>query len=222
MSSVLLLHDGRYLAMFHDDGRFLHADGRRCETMTIYKTFSADGGLSWSAPEAVFAADTVHLCEPGVIRSPDGRQLAALLRENRRIHNSFVFFSDDEGISWSPPRELPAVLTGDRHTGKYSPDGRLLISFRDMSITSPTYGDWVAWVGTYEDIFLGREGQYKTRLMRNFEGTDCGYPGVEVLPDGTFVLTTYGHWVKGEEPFIMTVRLRLADLDGRTGAPGRR
>lgn len=213
MGSVERLKDGRYLAMFHDDGRFLRAGGSLSETMTLYKTFSNDGGLTWSEPEPIFAADSIHLCEPGVLRSPDGKQLAALLRENRRTHNSYVIFSDDEGQSWSIPRELPLALTGDRHTAKYAPDGRVLVSFRDMAKGSPTYGDWVAWVGTYDDIVSGGDGQYRVRLMDNKKGADCAYPGVEVLPNGTFVVTTYGHWIEGEEPFIVSVRLRLAELD---------
>ena len=215
MGSVERLKDGRYLAMFHDDGRFFRAGGSLSQTMTLYQTFTSDGGMSWSEPDAVFAADTIHLCEPGIVRSPDGRQLAALLRENRRAHNSYVIFSEDEGKSWTAPRELPWTLTGDRHTAKYAPDGRLLVSFRDMAKGSRTYGDWVAWVGTYDDIVAGREGQYRIRLMDNLKDADCGYPGVEVLPDGTFVLTTYGHWVAGEQPFIVSVRLKLEELDGR-------
>ncbi len=79
-----------------------------------------------------------------------------VLRENSRKYNSFVIFSDDEGLSWSEPRELPAALTGDRHVAKYAPDGRLFISFRDRTHVSPTKGDWVGWVGRYDDI---REGE---------------------------------------------------------------
>jgi hypothetical protein len=212
MSSVERLRNGRYLAMFHDDGRFFSSGGSRSSGMTLYKTYSDDGGLAWSPPETVFTADSIHLCEPGTVRSPDGQELAALLRENTRTHNSFVTFSRDEGESWTAPRELPQALTGDRHTAKYAPDGRLLISFRDMANSSSTYGDWVAWVGTYDDIVQGRDGQYRIRLMDNMKGSDCGYPGVEVLPDGTFVLTTYGHWTKGEEPYIVSVRLRLSEV----------
>jgi hypothetical protein len=213
MGSVERLKDGRYLAMFHDDGRFLRVNGKLTQTMTLYKSLSDDGGTSWSEPEAIFAADSIHLCEPGILRSPDGKQLAALLRENRRAHNSYVIFSNDEGETWSTPRELPLALTGDRHTGKYAPDGRVLISFRDMAKGSPTFGDWVAWVGTYGDIVNGREGQYRVRLMDNKKDADCAYPGVEVLPGGTFVLTTYGHWMEGEQPFIMSVRLKVTELD---------
>lgn len=187
MGSVERLNDGRYLAVFHDDGRFIREGGQISKTMTLYRSFSRDGGLTWSAPEGIFSADSIHLCEPGLIRSPDGRQLAMLLRENTRTHNSYVMFSNDEGVHWTAPRELPPALTGDRHTAKYAPDGRLLISFRDMAASSPTAGDWVVWVGTYDDVVSGRDGQYRVRLKDNLKGSDCAYPGVEVLPDGTFV-----------------------------------
>jgi hypothetical protein len=29
--------------------------------------------------------------------------------------------------------------------------------------------------------------------------------------------TTYGHWVKGETPYILTVRFKLKELDALTG-----
>lgn len=206
---------GHYLALFHDDGRFFAADGKKSPTMTLYKSLSTDGGITWGEPEAIFASDEVHLCEPGVVRSPDGGQLAVLLRENRRKHNSHVIFSDDEGKSWTAPRELPGSLTGDRHTGTYAPDGRLFLTFRDTTLDSPTQGDWIAWVGTYDDIVAGREGQYRVRLMENHKGQDCAYPGVELLPDGTFVTTTYGHWTKDEQPYIVSVRLKLEEIDAR-------
>ena len=208
---------GHYLAMFHDDGRFFTASARvqKPVKFTLYQTRSVDGGLNWSQPEVVQQDSAVHLCEPGCIRSPNGRQLAVLLRENSRRRNSFVIFSDDEGQNWSVPRELPAALTGDRHTGKRLPDGRLFISFRDTTHVSPTKGDWVAWVGTYEDIVHGRQGQYRVRLMDNHVRGDCAYPAVEVLADGTIVTTTYGHWTPKAPPYIVSVRLKLEELDAR-------
>ena len=206
---------GHYMAMFHDDGRFFAKNGKRAKptVFNLYKTFSKDGGLTWSEPESILARSDVHLCEPGIIRSPDGKQLCVLLRENSRRKNSFVIFSNDEGNTWTKPRELPAALTGDRHTGKYTADGRLFISFRDTTHDTPTKGDWVAWVGTYEDIVKGREGQYRVRLMDNKNRWDCAYPPVEVLPDDTIVTTTYGHWTEGEKPYIVSVRLKLSELD---------
>lgn len=206
---------GNYMAMFHDDGRFFKGAMKRESNpvFTLFKTFSKDGGLTWSYPEALFARSDVHLCEPGIIRSPDGKQLCVLLRENARRRNSFVIFSNDEGETWTNPRELPASLTGDRHTGRYSKDGRLFISFRDRTHDTRTFGDWVAWVGTYSDIVNGREGQYRVRLMDNHKSADCAYPPVEILPDDTIVTTTYGHWTKGESPYIVSVRLKLSELD---------
>jgi hypothetical protein len=139
------------------------------------------------------------------------------LRENSRRRNAHVIFSGDEGRTWSNPRELPAALTGDRHAAVYAPDGRLFISFRDKTLDSPTPGDWVAWVGTFEDILKGLEGQYRVRLMDNTKGSDCAYPGVVILPDGTIVTTTYGHWTEGESPYIVSVRLKLEELDALRG-----
>jgi len=220
--------NGKYLAMFHDDGRFFQGGegrsygevptGNRTGVFTLYQTFSHDGGLTWSYPESVFASSEVHLCEPGCIRSPDGKTLAVLLRENARGKNSHVIFSMDEGKTWSDPRELPLALTGDRHTGKYAPDGRLFISFRCRSpkqsvADRPYEGDWVGWVGTWDDLVNGRDGQYFVRLKDNTKSYDTTYPGVEVLQDGTFVTTTYGHWSEGEEPYILSVRFKLEELD---------
>ncbi len=192
----------------YDDGHY-----------TVYSVKSTDGGLSWSDPVIVTEpAPDKKLCEPAIIRSPDGKKLAVLLRENSHKKNSFVIFSDDNGNTWSEPRELPGALTGDRHCARYLKDGRLFISFRDTCRNSPTWGDWVAWVGTFEDILNGSEGEYRIRIMKNYDDADCAYPGVEILPDGTVVTTTYGHFEdikdgqKLQEAFVMSVRFKTEDV----------
>lgn len=209
---------GEYFALFHDDGRYLHEGGKAAGVFSLLQSASHDGGLTWDAPRAIFQSSAVHLCEPGAVRSPDGKQIAVLLRENRRVKRSHIIFSDDDGATWSDPRALPGSLTGDRHVARYAPDGRLFISFRDVppkSEASPTAGDWVGWVGRYDDLLQGNAGEYRVRLKDNLVSRDCAYPGVELLPDGTFVVTTYGHWVAGEEPFILSMRLKLGELDAR-------
>jgi hypothetical protein len=233
MATVLdLKTPGHYLAFFHDDGRFIrggseekyrvkspHSDHTSPTAKPwrfwVYTTLSKDGGLTWSVPAPIAMLPDASLCEPGALRSPDGKEIAVLLRENSRKYNSFLITSKDEGLSWSEPRELPAALTGDRHVAKYAPDGRLFISFRDTTHVSPSKGDWVGWVGTYEDIVQGREGQYRVRIMDNTKGADCTYPGVELLPDGTFVTTTYGHWTEGEPAYVVSVRFQLSELDAK-------
>ena len=113
---------------------------------------------------------------------------------------------------------MPLALTGDRHVAHYAPDGRLFVTFRDNGVAgSPTRGDWVGWVGTFDDLIQGREGKYRVRLMDNTKGADTAYPGLELLPDGTFVTTTYGHWTEEEEPYVVTVRLKVQELDERAG-----
>ncbi len=250
MGDVIELHKkGHYMALFHDDQRFISPAGRPAyedewarqglQQFTLFKTISTDGGLTWSYPDTIFSSRVIHLCEPGVVRSPDGKQIAVLLRENSRRMNSHIIFSNDEGETWSPPRELPNALSGDRHQAIYTPDGRLVISFRDRSSgfyrysqlkevckncddaqlyeqagpVSPTFGDWVAWVGTYEDLVEGNEGQYRIRFKDNKKGSDCAYPALERLPDGTIVATTYGHWDENEPPYILSMRFTMEELD---------
>jgi len=212
MASVVRLTDGAYRAFFHDDGRFFRKGGKATGRFTVYSTRSRDGGLTWEEPEVVVADPRAHFCEPGVVRSPDGRELAMLLRENSRKMRSHVCFSRDEGATWGAPREVPAALTGDRHVGAYARDGRLLLSFRDTAPESPTQGDWVLWVGSYEDLTRLRPGQKRLRLMDNTHSWDCAYPGLEVLPDGTVVTTTYGHWDEGKPPYVVSVRLRPGEF----------
>jgi hypothetical protein len=234
MATVLNLKTpGHYLAFFHDDGRFIrggdvekyrvrspHAPDYSSSTAKpwrfwVYTTLSKDGGLTWSVPVPIAMLPDANLCEPGALRSPDGKQIAVLLRENSRKYNSFVIFSNDEGLTWTEPKELPAALTGDRHVAKYTPDGRLFISFRDTTHVSATKGDWVGWVGSYDDIVKGAEGQYRVRIMDNTKGADCTYPGVEVLPDGTIVTTTYGHWTQDQPAYVVSVRFKLSELDAK-------
>ncbi len=222
MGSVVELKTGpgHYLAMFHDDGRFISAGSKQQSPIvfTVYRTNSTDGGMTWSTPIAVTSSSEKHICEPGVIRSPTGDQLACLLRENSRRYNSQIIFSNDEGKTWTKPRDLPKWLCGDRHTGKYLKDGRLFISYRcrwpQVAGKTDFEGDWVAWMGTYEDLVEGKVGEKLFRLKDNLKNADCAYPGVEVLPaDGTVVTTTYGHWIEDEQPFIVAIRLKFPLAD---------
>lgn len=214
MASLERLRDGRLMAFFHDDGRFFGAEPRpEPRVFTVYVTESVDDGLTWALPRAIAEDDSLDLCEPGVIRSPDGLDLAMLLRENRRVGPSQIMASDDEGATWSAPRPLPPSLTGDRHVGMYLPDGRLAVSFRDMAEDSPTKGDWLLWVGTWDGMTSGVPAGYRVRLMDNRDSWDSTYPALERLPDGTIVATTYGHWTAGQKPWIVSVRFTAGELD---------
>lgn len=200
-NTVVPISGGRYLTVFQLDGR-------------IEQSISHDGGLTWERQKTIAVYPGARLTEPAVLRSPDGKQLAVLIRENTRKFNSMLIVSDDEGATWTTPVELPAALTGDRHKPVYTHDGRLVVVFRDMAHDSPTHGDFVAWVGTFDDLINLREGQYRVRLLDNpGPPRDTGYAGLEVLPDGTLVATTYVPLAAGERPSIVSVRFHPDELD---------
>lgn len=212
---------GRHLAFFHDDGRYLRPAGKQDPAkrgvFDLLVSETLDGGLTWGEPRAIHSSKTLHLCEPGAARSPDGKTLVLLLRENARRAESHLVATTDEGATWSAPAALHANLTGDRHTVRRAKDGRYVVVYRDMGLAkdNPTKGDFMAWIGSWDDIVGARPGALRVRLLDNQDSWDCGYPGLELLPDGSFVATTYGHWTKGEEPWIASVRFTLEELDQR-------
>ena len=210
--TILPIAKGRHLAVYHRG-----AGDRDRSPLTIWQSISEDGGLTWGAERLVGEFEGADPCEPALIRSPDGRQVACICRENRRRYNSLLMVSDDEGETWSDLVEVPAGLTGDRHLARYAPDGRLVMTFRDTAQGSPTRGDFVAWVGTYEDVVNLREGQCRVHLINSPRKFDLGYPGLELLPDGTFVATTYAVLAEGEKNCVVSVRFKLSEIDERLG-----
>jgi hypothetical protein len=210
-SSIVKLSDGSYLGLYHRG-----PDGKDKPPLEVVQTISADGGLTWSEPHIVAKVQDKNPCEPFVFRSPDGKELCCLMRENTHKGRSLMMFSQDEGKTWTTPTDTPWGLTGDRHAGVQTPDGRLVIAFRDQALGSPTRGHFVAWVGAYDDIRQSRPGQYRVKLLHNYSSRvgDCGYPGMELLPDGTVVATTYVQYRPGtEKNSVVSARFKLAETD---------
>jgi len=215
-SSVVRLRNGNYLGMYHrrSDGQAGEAKGETL--LEVMQTESADGGLTWSDPRVALALPDKMPCEPFVFRAPDESELCCIMRENARKGHSIVMFSQDEAATWSDASQTVWELTGDRHAGVRAPDGRMVIAFRDQAPESPTKGHFVAWVGTYQDIREGRPGAYRVKLLHSHAGWDCGYPGIELLPDGTIVATTYIKYRPGSDKHsVVSVRFTLDDLDQR-------
>lgn len=179
----------------------------------VAQSISEDGGLSWSEWRIVLDLGELKPCEPALVRSPDGPQLLCLLRENKERIALFMT-SEDEGLTWSAVKPLPAGLHGDRHMARFAADGRLVVCFRDTGKGSSTRNHFVAWVGRYEDIVAGRDGEYRIKLLHSHKGSDCGYPGLERLPDGTFVATTYVKYRSGPEKHsVVSVRFKFEEMD---------
>ena len=209
-----------------------------------YLTFDENGNMQWSEPVPYLAEhrsiESSHqMCEIGMFRSPDGSRIIGLARSQSHMHLSTMIYSDDEGETWSEPVELPGSLAGERHKAQYDPiSGKLVITFREIqydrngdgNITSGDWycGDWGLWVGTYEDLMTLNDGEYCVTIDEDFTQNtysgDTGYAGFVVLPDGTFVMNSYGHWdedfskswtggVTTDLCYIRQARFNLAELE---------
>ena len=214
-------------------------------------TFDEEGNMHWSAPEKYFAQHReiekeTNMCEVEVIRSDMGKgdELCLITRSNSKRANSLISFSTDEGETWSEPVSAPAALNGERHKADYTPDGRLFITFRSIergkkAEENASIGEtrgWiseglVAWVGTYDDLKNGTEGQYRIKLAHIYKdwqfrstysaNADTGYCGNVVLEDGTIVTSSYGKYSPWErvskglalKTYICSKRINLADTD---------
>ena len=231
----------KWMAFFHDPD-FIN-----------YKTILSfvDGKPVWSKPEPYFSQHRAiekkaNMCEVEVVRSDCGKgdELCLIARSNNKNYNSLLSFSQDEGKTWSAPVFVPCALNGERHKADYTPDGRLFITFRSIERSLKRveknsiekmknwYSEgWVAWVGTYEDLKNGTEGQYRIKLAHTYldkqtepslcANADTGYCGNVVLEDGTVVTSTYGQFGEkkidgGYKTYVVSKRIRLSDVDKLT------
>ena len=219
-------------------------------------TFDENGKMHWSEPEPYFRMyrdieKSANMCEVECIRSEKGQgdELLLLARSNAKNINSLISYSSDEGKTWSQPFEAPAALNGERHKADYLPDGRLFITFRSIERdpikvakyyekkTWDWYSEgWIAWVGSYEDLREGKEGDFRIKITHTYLNSqtepgitadgDTGYCGNVVLPDGTVVTSSYGvfssedkgHFDTPKGPmtrktYVASKRLRMEDVE---------
>lgn len=214
-------------------------------------SFDEEGNMQWSKPEKYFSEyreieQNAGMCEVEVIRSDKGLgdELCLIARSQSKKMNSLISFSQDEGKTWSEPVEAPAALNGERHKADYTADGRLFITFRSIergnkaaryAASKDLKKGWiseglVAWVGTYDDLKNGSEGDYRIKLAHvyldsqtepeYYAGSDTGYCGNVVLDDGTIVSCGYGKFSPQEKinskelrTYICSKRIRLSDTD---------
>ena len=222
------------MGVFHDYGYVNYK---------TYLTFDENGQEQWSDPEPYLSEyrtleSTYQICEVGMFRSPDGNRIVALARSQSHKHTSTIFYSDDEGETWSRPREVQGSLNGERHKAVYDPiSGRLLISFREIKLDTNLdgntsdgdwmAGDWIGWVGTYEDLMNGNDGEYRIRLAKDYTNSakagDTGYAGNVVMSDGTFFLNSYGNFDTNtnNNTYIIGLRFKLGEIDNALGKVNR-
>ena len=215
------VRDGRYLGFYHhkktDDGAVADAEPRGGH-LEVALCETDDAGFTWLVPRVVASVEGKDPCEPCAFWSPDKKEICVLMRENRGAggenRRALQMFSTDRGETWTVPEPTSRELTGHRHIGTYTPDGRLIFAFRDTAPGSPWLGSFAAWVGTYDDIKNHRPGQYRVKLLHSYAGWDCGYPGVECLADGTIAALTYIQYDDGPNKHsVVETRFKMEELD---------
>lgn len=222
----------KWMGTFHD---------RSFVNYKTFLTFDESGKAHWSEPEPLFdnhrdAELKYNICEVEIIRTPSsdgsaltGDTLILIGRANKHETGSVIMFSDDEGETWSQPREVCAELSGDRHKAEYDPiSKKLLISFRQVwpgtyenafSHGTKAVGEgWLGWVGTFEDLLSYRtesptRGEKVLLLGKDYGGKiDCGYSGTACV-DGRFMVVAYGQFDKDAKvPYIRCATFTLADV----------
>ncbi|MDE6758844.1 MAG: glycoside hydrolase [Clostridia bacterium] len=230
----------KWMGTFHrGDNEYGVNAGEGYMNYRTYLTFDDNDQPIWSTPEPILKdhhelEDKYGMCELEIIRNEKDDCLIMLARANRRVSNSLICFSYDEGITWSEPKELPNCLTGDRHKAEIDPiTGKILISFRQVlqngnkfkphALTRRTAlsRGWVAWIGDFDDLMTYADddpsndsvGDEFIFVARDYYGTDCGYSGVVFLEDGTAILTSYGKFKVGAlNPYIIQAKFKLSDV----------
>lgn len=233
ISGLVRLRDGRHMALFNDDGRFLyHEEGREPELRksAIYKVYSSDGGLTWSEPQVALKHNLYGLYDAVVTYSPERNDnTLIMIASERETCAAYISFSADNGETWSYPEKLPPFIQGDRF-GIAVHHHHLIVAFRDMCRTlndhspNPTFGDLVMWSGDLRELVKGnhRSG-VKIRIADNYPATtpvdyidrkfsDCGYVSVLPLSRSEIAFIAYGRWEYEEQPFIRNFVVKANEL----------
>jgi hypothetical protein len=148
----------------------------------VFVVRSTDDGKSWGRPVEVAKAEGKEFEEPSLVRLESGR-LLMLVRENitRRLHQCV---SDDNGATWSSPRQLP--IEGYPPHLLLLPGGRILCTvgwrypdFGIRAFLSPDGGETWDTDGTI-------------RIRGGLPNKDLGYPCTVLDADGSLFTLYYG------------------------------
>jgi sialidase-1 len=161
---------------------------------------STDRGATWGGPVVVAAHPDYNLCEGSIIQLPTGELLCFMRENSGKLYPTFLARSRDRGRTWSSIEGTDMI--GHRPVGGRLPDGKILVTYREVS---GTYS-FCAWRGDES----GRGG----RILR-IEGDstrrlgDYGYSGWTRLADGRIFVCYY---LRGDSP---TPRIRGCYLTER-------
>ena len=220
VTGLVRLRDGRHMALFHDDGRFIYDDGQptRLRNSAIYKSYPPDGGLTWSRPQLILKHNLYGLYDAEIVpsRRRDNSDLLIVCSDRER-RVSFLAVSSDDGETWSYPEELPPLIRGDRFR-IVSDKTAFYVIYRDMGTcledgsVNPTFGDLMLWRGDLRELSRGRWNGLKVRLGDNYPAektdtadlrfSDSGYASVLPLTGRRLAVIVYGRWEAEHPPYV--------------------
>jgi hypothetical protein len=153
---------------------------------------SKDAGLSWESLPVPEAWRTVQNC-PSIYKLTDKigiERLMIFTGARDWVPTMIQTYSDDFGKSWSP------ILSLNKEN---------IMPF--TSIIPIKNGNYL---GLYTNSYYG----YNQNALYQSVSEDCGYPGLEILPDGTIIATTYIKYESNENQHsIVSVRFNLIELE---------
>jgi len=146
MLDHLVQLDGEWLTTGHLH-RGTHPQPGIRQAPTEQMVYRSDNqGKNWLAVTVMAQIRNLVLCEASMVRLDDGRILS-LMRENSFVYEPmYACISEDDGCTWTDP--MPTPLIGHRPTIGLTSDGKLLVTYRDVS---PDYGTR-AWLGTLDEL----------------------------------------------------------------------
>jgi hypothetical protein len=199
--------------------------GSGSETDRCFLLRSDEGGDNWEywSTVAYDSAGIIHFCEPGMARLNDGK-LVCLMRTHhkpKRQDNMWFTWSDDDGVTWSPPKKSP--LWGYPADVMQLKDGRVLAVYgyrkEPWGVRGCISDDGLTW--DIDNEFVIREGGIARPSTANdtnplvdslnmMQYWHIGYPSVTQLDDGT-VIAAYHEYSDDPQPIqcLMCTRFKL-------------
>ena len=224
VTSMIRLNDSRYMALINSGSNSLN--GRH----VIYKSYSTDGGLSWSHPEIAIKHNIFSIENAHVERiSYKGKKILMIIANDLEHKTGVISISEDEGDNWSYPTELPSFIQGDNYNISTF-DKKIFIVYRDTygsgdkNINNPTCGDLMLWYGTYYDLKHGGKNTYRVRLadlpdidkQNHYKKNNQIYletPTINLLSDKKISIIAYGQWQENFPPSIRSFTIFVNRLN---------
>jgi lysophospholipase L1-like esterase len=155
-------------------------------------------------------------------RSRDGTNTVTFYVEDDPMSPVRAAFTPGKsGARWEMPY-LPGSLSGRGHLAAEAPCGRLVVVFQDTSPVSPTLGSFVAWVGTWENLRSGEEGEYRIKLLDHKDWKGAKLSKMIMQPNGVIAVTVIGK-KPGDESFTEEmVQFTLEETDSLVEKPWER